>query len=413
VSLSHVVRDDHPPWSPLQQQHHQPPSQQQEEARPPISVLINEEQQHRQLHHQHQLAQPLGHQLSSQPVQVIMQQQQNATVNPAEHRSSSITSMLSSKVAVQRLPPGVTRVDVESFLTRLNVSGLKSCQFDSHGTSAVLEFHMPQFAQECVMRVDAQRMRASDRDTLEVSLFEAAKLEPGNILIAERYEKDVSTSTVSALFRNIPNFKGTCKPYGASYCFAEFVDATSCASALNKAHATSSEVYFRYVSQSELSEFHSARQKEREEALSQFQAAETPDLRENVSSVPPSVSAHSSQHSTRLQRVVAVQQDLPPSTHYSPMHYTYTIDDAEMVFTPSQKAMSAFPGVSAHVAYETTHHSCPNPLPPSVSPTHLNPHSLMQPEPLTPRGLSLIGLSEEELALLLSNPESPAENSGA
>jgi hypothetical protein len=195
-------------------------------------------------------------------------------VNPAEHRSTSITSMLSSKVAVQRLPLGVTRADVESFLTQLNVSGLKSCQFDSHGTNAVLDFYMPQFAQECVMRVDAQRMRATDPETLKVSLHEAAKLEPGKILIAERYEKDVPISTVSALFRNIPNFKGTCKPYGASYCFAEFVDATSCASALNKAHATSSEVYFRYVSQSELLEFQSARQKEREEAVRQFQAAE-------------------------------------------------------------------------------------------------------------------------------------------
>jgi hypothetical protein len=314
VSLSHVVRDDHPPWSPLLQQHHQPPSQQ-EEAGQPLSVPVNEEeqqqqhqhqqrlqqqqqqqheqqqtqqpqhhhhqqQQQQQLQHQHQLAQPLGHQLSFQPVHAIMQQQ--LTVNPAAHRSSSITSMLSSKVAVQRLPLGVTRADVESFLTQLNVSGLKSCQFDSHGTNAVLDFCMPQFAQECVMRVDAQRMRASDPETLKVSLYEATKLEPGKILIAERYEKDVPISIVSKLFRNIPNFKGTCKPNGASYCFAEFVDSTSCASALNKAHATSSEVYFRYVSQIELLKFQSARQKEREEAVRQFQAAEN-----NQRLVPP------------------------------------------------------------------------------------------------------------------------------
>jgi hypothetical protein len=191
-------------------------------------------------------------------------------VNPAEHRSSSITSMLSSKVAVQRLPQGVTREDVESFLTRLDVYGLKNCQFDSHGTNAVLEFHMPQFAQDCVARVDAQRMRASDSETLKVSLYEATKLEPGNILIAERYQNDVSAASVQQVCKNFSNFKGTCKPQGATYCFVEFLDSLACATALNKAHAMGNEVYFRYVSNAELLEFFSAREKERQAAVAQI-----------------------------------------------------------------------------------------------------------------------------------------------
>jgi hypothetical protein len=187
-------------------------------------------------------------------------------VNPNMHRSIIITSMLSNKVKVERLPQAVTQDEVEKFLARCNVFGLKSIQFDSHGTNAVLEFHMPKFAQECVARVDAQRMRPSDLETLKVSLNEATKLEPGNVLIAELYEKDVDSATVTQLFKNVSNFKGTCKPAGACHCFVEFVDSSACASALNKVLAMDSDIYFRYVSQSELMEFRSARERERDAA---------------------------------------------------------------------------------------------------------------------------------------------------
>jgi hypothetical protein len=206
-------------------------------------------------------------------------------VHSHEHRSSSITSMLSSKVAVQRLPQGVTREDVESFLTRLNVDGLKNCQFDSHGTNAVLEFHMPQFAQDCVTRVDAQRMRPSDSETLKVSLYEATKLEPGNILIAERYQSDVSAASVQLVCKNFVNFKGTCKPQGATYCFVEFLDSLACASALNKAHALVNEIYFRYVSNAELLEFFSAREKERQAAMAQIASRPLPKPVPSVATV--------------------------------------------------------------------------------------------------------------------------------
>jgi hypothetical protein len=197
-------------------------------------------------------------------------------VHPAEHRSSSITSMLSSKVAVQRLPQGVSREEVETFLTRLNVFGLKSIQFDSHGANAVLEFHMPQFAQECVLRVDDQRMRASDSETLKVELYETTKLEPGYVLIAERYEKDVTVAAVNQIVRNISNFRGTCKPVGASHCFVEFVDSSSCASALNKLHAMGNEIYFRYVTSNELRDFSAAREKEKQDIRRQYQVSNSP-----------------------------------------------------------------------------------------------------------------------------------------
>jgi hypothetical protein len=202
-------------------------------------------------------------------------------VNPNMHRSIIITSMLSSKVKVERLPQAVTQEEVEKFLARCNVFGLKSVQFDSHGTNAVLEFHMPKFAQECVARVDAQRMRPSDLETLKVSLNEATRLEPGNILIAERYEKDVDSTTVTQLLKNVSNFKGTCKPAGASHCFVEFVDSSACAAALNKVLATDSDIHFRYVSQNELFEFRSAREKEREVARQLANARVQPQTAHN------------------------------------------------------------------------------------------------------------------------------------
>jgi len=197
-------------------------------------------------------------------------------VHPAEHRSSSITSMLSSKVSVQRLPLGVSNEDVNQFLAHHNIFGLKTCQFDMHGTNAVLEFHMPKFAQECVTRLDNQRMRISDPETLKVSLFEAIKLEPGNVLIAEQYESDVSAVAVSQLCRNVSGFKGTCKPPGEKHCFVEFVDPHACASALNKFLALGSQVYFRYVSESELSGFSSVRQIEKDLLRQMMDAPQRP-----------------------------------------------------------------------------------------------------------------------------------------
>ena len=218
-------------------------------------------------------------------------------VHPAEHRSSSITSMLSSKVSVQRLPLGVSNEDVKQFLAHHNIFGLKACQFDLHGTNAVLEFSMPKFAQECVTRVDNQRMRSSDPETLKVSLFDAIKLEPGHILIAEQHESDVTAATVLQLCRNISGFKGTCKPPGESHCFVEFVDPLACASALNKFLATGSQVYFRYVSQSELSEYSSVRQMEKDVLRQMIDKPQRPLQQPSPGPAPTSSSSNVSKYS--------------------------------------------------------------------------------------------------------------------